>query len=105
MAKKETKKSSPKVKPLGDRVLIREIVKDGSETASGIIIPDTVNEDKGSKKGEVIAVGPGRIDDCKTMPMQVSIGDTVLFQWGDQVKIGGVEYYIVSESNIIAVIN
>ena len=96
---------SIKVKPLGDRILIKELDKDtGGETKSGIIIPDTVNEDKGSKKGKVIAVGEGKYDDGKLVPMNVKVGDTVLFQWGDMLKIDGEEYYMVSESNVLAVV-
>jgi|SRR3989344_651208 len=105
--KKETGKKSPlKVKPLGDRVLISEIEeKDGERMSKGgIIIPETVSEDKGAKKGKVVAVGEGRYEDGKRIPVSVSVGDTVLFQWGDQVKISGEEYHIVSESNIIAVV-
>ncbi|OHA18320.1 MAG: hypothetical protein A2664_02560 [Candidatus Taylorbacteria bacterium RIFCSPHIGHO2_01_FULL_46_22b] len=105
MKKTNTKKPSFNVKPLGDRVLVREIeMTDGSQTKSGIIIPETVHDDKGSKKGTVVAVGAGRREDGKVIPVGVSIGDTVLFQWGDMIKIDGVEYTIVSESNIIAII-
>ena len=94
-----------KIKPLQDRVLIKEDteVKE-RKTASGIIIPMTVNDDKGSKRGEVVAVGPGRIEDGKLIKPSVSAGDTVLFQWGDKIKIGEDEYYLVRESEVLAVI-
>ena len=94
-----------KVKPLVDRVIIKE-TDDSKEkkTSSGIIIPVTVNEDKGSKRGEVMAVGPGRIEDGKLLVPSVKAGDKVLFQWGDKVKIGEEEYYIVRESEILAII-
>lgn len=99
------KKLSIKVKPLGDRVLIKETDKErGEEMKSGIIIPDSVNEDKGAKKGIVVAVGPGRYEEGKLIPMRVSVGDTVLFSWGDVIKISGEEYHVVNESNIIAII-
>lgn len=105
MKKETTKKSSVKVKPLADRVLVKEIVQEsGGEMKSGIFIPETVNDDKGAKKGTVVAVGPGRYDDGKLVPLQVAVGDTVLFQWGDMIKIDGVEYHVVSESNIVAIV-
>ncbi len=96
----------PQVKPLADRVLIKEIdEKDqGHETASGIFIPETVESDKGAKKGRVVALGEGRHEDGKIIPMKVKIGDTVLFQWGDKLKIEGEEYYIAKESEIMAII-
>ncbi|MFA6554736.1 MAG: co-chaperone GroES [Candidatus Paceibacterota bacterium] len=96
---------SKKIKPLQDRILIKE---DGESkekrTSSGIIIPVTVNEDKGSKRGEVVAVGSGRYEDGKLIPIGVKEGDKVLFQWGDKVKIGEEEYYIVKESEVLAII-
>jgi chaperonin GroES len=107
MKKKSNSKSSGglKVKPLGDRVLIKEIKEDVSETKSGIIIPETVNEDRGAKKGKVVAVGDGRYDDGKKIPVNLKAGDIVLFQWGDMLKIDGEEYFMVSESSVLAVIN
>ena len=63
-----------------------------------------MNEDKGAKKGTVVAVGPGRYDDGKLIAMGVFVGDTVLFSWGDVIKISGEEYHVVNESNIIAVV-
>lgn len=96
---------SKKIKPLHDRVLIKEAT-DGKEkkTSSGIIIPLTVNEDKGSKKGEVVAIGPGRMEEGKLVKPGVEIGDEVLFQWGDKIKVDDDEYYIVRESEILAII-
>jgi len=96
---------SKKIKPLQDRVLIKEDTESKEKrTLSGIIIPITVNEDKGSKKGEVVAVGPGRMEDGKLIPVAVKDGDKVLFQWGDKVKIGEDEFYLVKESEILAII-
>ncbi|MCX6719097.1 MAG: co-chaperone GroES [Candidatus Taylorbacteria bacterium] len=96
---------SKKVVPLNDRVLIREdIDSKEKKTGSGIIIPVTVNEDKGSKSGEVVAVGKGRYEDGKLVPMSVKIGNKVLFQWGDKVKVGEDEYYLVRENEVLAVI-
>ena len=104
--KKETKKEATfKVLPLGDRVLIKESDKEaGGETKSGIIIPETVTEDKGSKKGIVIAIGEGHYVDGKLIPISVKVGEKVLFQWGDMLKIDGEEYYMVSESSVLAVV-
>ncbi len=96
---------SKKIRPLEDRVLIKE---DGEnkekKTASGIIIPITVNEDKGGKRGEIVAVGPGRLEEGKTVSLTVKVGDKVLFQWGDKIKVDDEEYYIVRESEIMAII-
>lgn len=93
-----------KVRPLGDRVLVKELKNAGERSVSGIIIPETVGEDRGAKKGEVIAVGPGKFDDGILAPMQVRVGDKVLFQWGDKLTIDGAEYEMVAESSILAVI-
>ena len=102
---KNMKDIAKKIKPLQDRVLVRE--DDNSKekkTASGIIIPVTVDDDKGGKRGEVVAVGPGRTEEGKSVPMSVKIGDKVIFQWGDKVKINEEEYYIVKESEILAIV-
>lgn len=96
--------SSFKIRPLGDRVLVRELKSEGEKIVSGIIIPETVGEDRGSKKGEVIAVGPGKFDDGVLVPMGVKIGDKVLFGWGDKLTVDGVEYEMVNESSILAII-
>lgn len=103
---KEQKNSiSKKIKPLADRVLIKEDTESREKkTSSGIIIPVTVNEDKGSKRGEVVAVGPGRIEEGKVIVPSVKAGDIVLFQWGDKVQVDDEEYYLVRESEISAII-
>jgi chaperonin GroES len=96
---------SKKVQPLHDRVLIKEnIDSKEKKTASGIIIPVTINEDKGSKSGEVVAVGPGRIEEGQKIALSVKVGDKVLFQWGDKIKVEHEEYYLVRESEILAII-
>jgi len=105
--------STKKIRPLADRVLIREDTEHAEKkTSSGIIIPVTVNDDKGSKRGTIVAVGPGRTEDGKIVKPSVAIGDVVLFQWGDKIKIGDSsnraghddEYYLVRESEILAII-
>lgn len=91
--------------PLHDRVLIREQVQEQSaQTTSGIYIPETVREDRGAKRGEVIAVGAGRLEDGKRIPLEVKKGDTVLFGWGDKVSIDGIEYFLVREGEISAIL-
>ena len=94
--------------PLGDRVVVKPLSPDeaGRVLASGIIIPETVSKEK-PEQGTVVAVGPGKFDDGECIPMSVSVGDRVLFsKYGyDEVKVEGVEYFIVSENNILAVIN
>ncbi len=94
-----------KVKPTSDRVLIRESVDDKEKkTASGIIIPGGSGEDKNGKRGEVVAIGPGRSEEGKIIPVSVKVGDKVLFQWGDKITVEGEDYYIVRESEILAVL-
>jgi chaperonin GroES len=95
------------LKPLGDRVVVRPKEKEGEKRlASGIIIPETVDKEKPAQ-GTVVAVGPGKYEDGKLIPMQVKVDDAVLFsKYGyDEVKIDGVEYYILSESNILGIVN
>ena len=90
-----------KFKPLHDRVLI-EVLDSSEKTAGGIIIPDTAKEKP--QEGEVVAVGSGsRNEDGKITPMDVKIGDIVLFgKWsGTEVKIDGKEYSIMKESDIM----
>lgn len=104
------KKEKVNIKPLGDRVLLKELSKEEKETttASGIIIPETVSkETKGAKKAKVVAVGPGGWDEDgeKRIPLSVKKGDVVLFTWGDELEVDDEEYYIVSESSILAIID
>lgn len=90
--------------PAGDRVLIKPMAKE-SVTASGIIIPDTVKEKP--EQGVVVAVGSGKKnEDGKVIPLSVKVGDKVMFsKYGyDEIKIGGVEYYVVSENNILGIL-
>lgn len=99
-------KTSLSVQPLADRVVVKPLeAKEEKVSASGIIIPDTDTKEKPSK-GKVVAVGPGRYDDGKLVPMSVKTGQTVLFsKYGyDEVKVDGEEYFILSEAQILAVI-
>jgi chaperonin GroES len=97
---------SKRIKPLQDRILIKELTDDKErKTASGIIIPVTAQEDKGGKRGKVLAVGEGKIEDATIIKPRVKVGDNVIFQWGDKVRVDDQDYYIVRESEILAVIN
>ena len=94
-----------KFRPLGDRVVVRRI-KEDTKTAGGIIIPETAQEKP--QEGEVIAVGPGLLDEKtgKRTPLEVKAGDFVLFgKWsGTEVKIDGEELLIMKESDIMGVV-
>jgi len=93
------------IRPLQDRVLIRRVEED-QKTAGGIIIPDTAKEKP--IQGEVVAVGPGaRNDQGQTLPMDVQVGDLVLFgKWaGTEVKIEGQEYVIMKETDLFGIID
>jgi chaperonin GroES len=93
-----------KFRPLHDRVVVRRIEQD-EKSAGGIIIPDTAKEKP--QEGEVISVGPGARDDQgKIQPLDVKAGDRILFgKWsGTEVKLEGVEYLVMKESDIMGVI-
>lgn len=91
------------LKPLGDRVIIKQLEEE-STTKSGIIIPDTAKEK--SRRGEVLAVGEGAYDDGKLVPMQVKKGDVVIYREyaGDEFKLEGEKVLILKEEDIIAVV-
>lgn len=94
------------IRPLGDRVLVEPIEKEDTKTKSGIIIPDTVSKER-PEQGKIIAVGEGkRGDDGKLIPLGVKKGQKIIFsKYGpDEIKIDDKEYFIISESNILAVI-
>lgn len=105
VSKKKDASLTFSIQPLADRVVVKPIGKEESVSASGIIIPDTVDKEK-PERGRVVAVGPGKYDEDTLVPMTVKVGDTVLFsKYGyDEVKVGGEEYFILSESNILAVV-
>ena len=90
-------------KPLHDRVLVKRVASD-EKTAGGIIIPDTAQEKP--QEGKVIAVGGGaKTEDGKLIPMDVKVGDKVLFgKWsGTEIKIDSKEYSIMKESDIMGI--
>lgn len=98
------------LKPLADRVVVRPLTDEeaGNVSKSGIIIPDTAKKDK-PEQGIVMAVGAGKWDEDgeKRIPMEVKVGDKVMFsKYGfDEVKMEDREYYVLSESSILAIIN
>ncbi len=96
---------SVSIKPLEDRIVVKPLDAEQT-TASGLVIPDTAKEKP--QEGEVIAVGPGRFDDEgeKRIPLDVSVGDTVLYSkyGGTEVKYSGEEYLILSARDVLAVI-
>jgi chaperonin GroES len=92
------------VKPLADRVIVRALEAE-EKTAGGIIIPDNAKEKP--QKGEIIAVGPGKISDSgQKIDMSVKKGDKVLYgkYSGTEVTIDGQEYLIMRESDVLAII-
>lgn len=99
--------SSVGVTPLGDRVLVEPLNLSEKMSPGGIIIPETIDKER-PDQGRVVAVGPGkRNDEGKLVAISVKVGQKVMFsKYGpDEIKIGGKEYYVISESNILAVIN
>ena len=98
------KEQKHKILPLGDRVLLKEVDEKATKTTSGIYIPDTVDTDKGAKRGEVIAVGEGRYEDGKLVPVRVKVGNVVLYSWGDKIEVDGEKYVIVREGEISAIL-
>jgi len=95
---------SVSIKPLEDRILIKSLEAEQT-TASGLVIPDTAKEKP--QEGEVLAVGPGRIDDKgNRVPLDVNVGDRVIFSkyGGTEVKHGGEEYLILSARDVLAVV-
>jgi len=94
-----------KLKPLHDHVIIKAINED-EVTKAGIVLPDTVDKEK-PEKGEVIAIGPGKLlDNGQRAVMGGKVGDKGMFKKysPDEIKVDGKEYLIISESDIIAII-
>ena len=89
------------LKPLGDRVIV-EVLDEEETTISGIVLPDTAKEKP--QRGNVLEVGPGRYEDGKLVPLDVTKGDEVIFSkyGGTEVKVGGEDFLILRESDILA---
>ena len=91
------------LKPLEDRVVVKPSEEEET-TVSGIVIPDTAKEKP--QEGQVIAVGPGRFEDGQRVPLDVKVGDKVIYSkyGGTEVKVKGDEYLILSARDVLAVV-
>ena len=92
------------LQPLEDRIVVKQ--SEGEEmTASGLVIPDTAKEKP--QEGEVLAVGPGRFEDGTRVPLDVKVGDKVIYSkyGGTEVKLSGDELLILSARDVLAIVN
>lgn len=92
------------IRPLADRILVQATEAE-TKTAGGIVIPDTADKDKPSQ-GKVLAVGKGKLIEGKLQPLEVRIGDTVLFgkYAGNNVKLNNKEYLVMREEDVMGVV-
>jgi len=92
-----------KLQPLGDRVVVKSSESE-EKTKSGIVLPETAKEKP--QEGEVIAVGSGRYEEGKRVPLEVKQGDKIIYSkyGGTEVKVDGEEYLILSERDILAIV-
>ena len=102
-------KNTTGITPLGERVLVKPLSPEemGKKTTFGIIIPETVDKEK-PEQGTVLAVGPGKANDAgHVVPLSVKVGDKVMFsKYGfEEIKVNGVEYYMLAESSILAILD
>ena len=94
------------LRPLNDNVLIKALSKEDETTASGIILPDTVDKER-PEKGEVVAIGPGKLkDDGNRAPMDVQVGQKIVFKKysPDEIKVDGKEFLVIRMDDIVAII-
>ena len=94
-----------KLKPLGNRVVVEPFTEEQT-TASGIILPQTIDKEK-KAEGEIVAIGPGKLlENGSRASMEVKVGDRVIFEkWGgEEVKVGKEEYKILSQDKILAIV-
>ena len=91
------------LKPLEDRIVVQASEGDQT-TASGLVIPDTAKEKP--QEGKVVAVGPGRFEDGARVPLDVTVGDKVLYSkyGGTEVKVSGTEYLVLSARDVLAIV-
>jgi chaperonin GroES len=95
---------SVSIKPLEDRIVVKAIEAE-TTTATGLVIPDSAKEKP--QEGEVLAIGPGRIDDKgNRVPLDVEVGDKVIYSkyGGTEVKYAGEEYLILSARDVLAIV-
>ncbi|MBC5823879.1 MAG: co-chaperone GroES [Candidatus Eremiobacteraeota bacterium] len=93
------------IKPLGDRVVV-ESIEQAQKTAGGVILPDTAKEKP--QEGVILAVGPGRkTDKGDVVPIELKAGDKVIYSKysGSEIKLDGHEYLIISEKDVLAIVN
>ncbi|MCR5798388.1 co-chaperone GroES [Eubacterium xylanophilum] len=92
-----------KLKPLGDRVVLKQLEAEET-TKSGIVLPGQAQEKP--QQAEVIAVGPGGVVDGEKVPMEVKVGDKVIYSRyaGTEVKLDGDEYIVVRQNDIVAIV-
>ncbi|MFY9586883.1 MAG: co-chaperone GroES [Actinomycetota bacterium] len=92
------------LEPLEDRVVVKPLDEETQKTPTGIIIPDTAKEKP--QEGEVVAAGPGRFEDGKRIPMDVKVGDRVVYSkyGGTEVKVEGEDYLILSARDLFALV-
>lgn len=98
------KKTTKRIRPLSDRIVVQPRAIE-TKTAGGIVIPDTADKDK-PIQGTVIAVGAGKYFDGKVQPLQVKVGDTILFgkYAGTNVKLDDEEYLVMREEDVMGVL-
>jgi len=92
------------LEPLEDRVVVKPIEEETQRTPTGIIIPDTAKEKP--QEGEVVAIGPGRFEEGKRVPLDVKVGDRVLYSkyGGTEVKVAGDDYLVLSARDLFAIV-
>ena len=98
-------KDNIRVRPLHDRILVRRMAEE-EKTSGGIIIPDTAKEKP--QRGEIVATGKGRVtEDGKTLPLEVRVGDKVLFSKysGTELKLDGTEFLMMREEDVLGIFN
>ena len=96
-------KTSMKVSPLADRVVVKAL-EETEQMRGGLYIPDTAKEKP--QQGEVVAVGPGRVEKDARVPMEVKVGNKVLYgkYSGTEVTVDGEQYLILRESDVLAIV-
>ncbi len=94
----------PKIRPLHDRIIVKRVTEE-EKTKGGIIIPDSAKEKP--QEGKVVAVGKGRLEDGKLVPMEVKAGDRILFSKysGNEIKIDGDDLLIMKEDEVLGILD
>ena len=95
---------TPKIRPLSDRIVVQAKELE-SKTAGGIVIPDTADKDK-PMQGTVLAIGTGKYIDGKIQPLQVKVGDQILFgkYAGTNIKLDNTEFLVMREEDVMGVV-